>query len=129
PPRRARRQRPRGLVPPAGPLHRQRRHDRPRRREAPGTSAGRPGRARGRLDGGRPALPAAGGLVSRPRLAVNYSPPLAQLVAAGEVAIDLYKVPDWDDLIAAARASGPCYVHFPVDLGATRLGVDLDRAR
>lgn len=67
--------------------------------------------------------------MSRPRLAVNYSPPLAQLVAAGEVAIDLYKVPDWDDLIAAARASGPCYVHFPVDLGATRLGVDLDRAR
>jgi hypothetical protein len=66
--------------------------------------------------------------VSRPRLAVNYSPPLARLVEAGAVSIDIYKVPDWDDLIAAACVSAPCYVHFPAELGATRLGLDPRRA-
>ncbi len=66
--------------------------------------------------------------MSRPRLAVNYSPPLARLVGSGAVAVDLYKVPDWDDLVAAACASGACYVHFPAELGATRLGLDLERA-
>jgi len=65
--------------------------------------------------------------VSAPRLAVNYSPALASLVAAGEVSIDVYKVPDWDDLIAAA-GEGACYVHFPTDLGATSLGIDLARS-
>jgi len=65
--------------------------------------------------------------VSGPRLAANSSPALAALVEDGSVRIDLYKVPDWDDLIAAARLSGDCYVHFPADLGATRLGVDLGR--
>ena len=65
--------------------------------------------------------------MSAPRLAVNYSPALASLVAAGEVSIDVYKVPDWDDLIAAA-GEGACYVHFPTDLGATSLGIDLARS-
>jgi len=62
------------------------------------------------------------------RLAVNYSPALSGLVVRGRVRVDLYKVPDWDELIAVSRATGPCYVHFPAELGATRLGVDLDRA-
>ncbi|HLV13384.1 MAG TPA: DUF692 family protein [Trueperaceae bacterium] len=65
--------------------------------------------------------------MSAPRLAVNYSPALASLVAAGEVSIDVYKVPDWDDLIAAA-GEGACYVHFPTDLGATSLGIDVARS-
>ena len=61
------------------------------------------------------------------RLAVNYSPALSGLVVRGAVSVDAYKVPDWDDLIATATATGPCYVHFPAELGATRLGVDLAR--
>ncbi len=67
--------------------------------------------------------------MSRPRLAVNFSPALADLAASGEVALDVYKVPDWDDLIAAATSVGRCYVHFPTELGATRLGIELGRAQ
>lgn len=63
-----------------------------------------------------------------PRLAVNFSPALASLRQEGRVAVDVLKVPDWDDLITEARAFGPVYVHFPIELGATRLGVDLDRS-
>ncbi len=63
-----------------------------------------------------------------PRLAVNFSPALASLVQDRSVTVDVFKVPDWDDLIAAASAHGPVYVHFPVELGATKLGVDLGRS-
>lgn len=65
--------------------------------------------------------------MSSPRLAVNYSPALADLVASGRVELDLFKLPDWDELIDEASTVRPVYVHFPVELGATRLGVDLDR--
>lgn len=63
----------------------------------------------------------------QPLLAVNFSPALADLRQAGRVELDLFKVPDWDDLIEVAASHGPVYVHFPAELGATRLGVDLDR--
>lgn len=63
----------------------------------------------------------------RPRLAVNYSPALAGLLQDGRLAIDLFKVPDWDELIAEATSHGPSYVHFPAELGATRLGVEIER--
>lgn len=63
----------------------------------------------------------------RPRLAVNYSPALVSLLHEGRLTLDLFKVPDWDDLIAEATGHGPSYVHFPAELGATRLGVELER--
>lgn len=66
--------------------------------------------------------------MSLAKLAVNYSPALARLIQEGVVAIDLFKLPDWHDLIAEAQALGPLYVHFPVELGATKLGVDVDAA-
>ena len=60
------------------------------------------------------------------KLAVNYSPQVAELLKTGEVALDLFKCPDWDDLIAEASALKPLYVHFPLVTG--RLDeVDLGR--
>lgn len=46
-------------------------------------------------------------------LAANYSPPLAALVRQGRVEVDLFKCPDWPDLVAQAAQLRPCYVHFP----------------
>src|SRR5690606_13469185 len=118
-------QRPGRLVPATQPRDRQRSDDRAggeqgdRRRSA---AAPRPAGCR------RSALPAAGHRLMAPRLAVNFSPALASLVQDGSVTVDVFKVPDWDDLIAAASAHGPVYVHFPVELGATKLGVDLGRS-
>ena len=60
------------------------------------------------------------------KLAVNYSPQTADLLQTGEIALDLLKCPDWDDLIAEARVLKPLYVHFP--LGTGKLDeVDLGR--
>ena len=62
------------------------------------------------------------------KLAVNYSPQAADLLAHGQVCFDLFKCPDWPDIIAAAQAVCPTYVHF--SLRAGRGGVDaaaLDR--
>lgn len=61
-------------------------------------------------------------------LAVNYSPALARLVHEGAVAVDRVKVPDWDDLVSAARELGPVYVHFPYQAGSTGEKVDEARA-
>lgn len=58
--------------------------------------------------------------MSGTKLAVNFSPEAAALVTSGQVIIDLFKVPDWDDLIAAARELRPVYVHFPNQIGAAR---------
>lgn len=61
-------------------------------------------------------------------LAVNFSPEAAELLAAGAIACDYFKVPDWDAVIAAAAASKPVEVHFPLQLGSSELaGADLER--
>ena len=52
------------------------------------------------------------------RLAVNYSAPLAGLLRAGQVPIDILKCPAWPEVIAAARDLAPIYVHFPLRVGA-----------
>jgi len=52
------------------------------------------------------------------KLAVNYSPQAAELVASGAIQIDLWKCPDWPDVMAAAKATGlPPYVHFDLNAG------------
>jgi len=53
------------------------------------------------------------------KLAVNYSPALADLVARGHVEVDLYKLPAWPDLVAqlAVDGAGPTYIHFPLLVG------------
>lgn len=66
--------------------------------------------------------------MSGTRLAVNFSPQAAGLVASGAVTVDLFKVPDWDDLIVAARELLPVYVHFPSQIGAAREKPEVERA-
>lgn len=51
------------------------------------------------------------------KLAVNYSKPAAALLNTGEISVDLFKCPDWPDLIAEAQAVHPAYVHFPFFTG------------
>lgn len=60
------------------------------------------------------------------RLAVNFSPQAAALVETGAVPVDLFKVPDWPELIAAARDLLPVYVHFPWQIGAAHEKPDLE---
>ncbi|MBZ0300868.1 MAG: DUF692 family protein [Anaerolineae bacterium] len=49
--------------------------------------------------------------------ALNYSPQAADLLGAGLIDMDLFKCPDWPDLIEQARAWRPVYVHFPLVAG------------
>jgi uncharacterized protein (UPF0276 family) len=63
------------------------------------------------------------------KLAVNYSLQTARLVRDGVVDLDLYKVPDLPDVIQAARAQRPCYVHFPFRAGRRLADVDWERVR
>ncbi len=51
------------------------------------------------------------------QLAVNYSPQAAALLKAGAVRFDLYKCPDWSDMVAEAQMQLPAYVHFPLMAG------------
>ena len=49
--------------------------------------------------------------------AINYSPQAADLSKQGEIEIDLFKCPDWPELIEEASALAPVYVHFPLVAG------------
>lgn len=51
------------------------------------------------------------------KLAINYSPQTADLLASKRVEFDLYKTPEWPDMIAAAKVQRPAYVHFPLMAG------------
>ena len=51
------------------------------------------------------------------KFALNYSPQAAALLDEGRIQIDLYKCPDWPDLIAEAEKQRPVYVHFPLIAG------------
>jgi uncharacterized protein (UPF0276 family) len=64
------------------------------------------------------------------KLAMNYSPQAEQLVADGQIALDLFKCPpSWDpvvpnyapDLLPRARAQRPIYLHFPLHAGRNSL--------
>lgn len=61
-------------------------------------------------------------------LAINYSPQAAELLAAGAIQLDLFKAPDWPDLIAESSQLWTTYVHFPLHAGAGGLDAPaLDR--
>lgn len=49
--------------------------------------------------------------------ALNYSPQAVALLQAGRLEVDLFKCPDWPDLVAEARRFRPVYVHFPLRAG------------
>ncbi len=51
------------------------------------------------------------------KFALNYSPEAAALLTAGQIHIDLFKCPNWDDLVPQAAALLPVYIHFPFQAG------------
>jgi uncharacterized protein (UPF0276 family) len=52
------------------------------------------------------------------QFAANYSVPTAELLRTGQIQLDRFKCPAWPDVIAAAQAIGPTYVHFPLLVGS-----------
>lgn len=53
------------------------------------------------------------------QFAINYSPEAAELYTEGVITFDMFKCPDWPDLIAQAQQLAPTYVHFPLHAGLT----------
>lgn len=51
------------------------------------------------------------------KFALNYSPQAAALLREGRIEVDVFKCPDWPDLIAEARGYRPVYIHFPFQAG------------
>jgi uncharacterized protein len=49
--------------------------------------------------------------------AVNYSPPLVELLRDGRIHLDRFKCPAWPQAVAEAQAIHPCYVHLPLSVG------------
>ena len=55
------------------------------------------------------------------QFAINYSEDASELFQAGQIEVDLFKCPNWDDLIPVASQQRPVYVHFPLIAGQQRL--------
>lgn len=51
------------------------------------------------------------------QFALNWSPEASALLAEGLIEIDLFKCPDWQDLVDDARRQHPAYIHFPLSIG------------
>jgi uncharacterized protein len=51
------------------------------------------------------------------RFALNYSPQASALLTENRIEIDLYKCPDWPDMVAVAQTQRPAYIHFPIVVG------------
>lgn len=51
------------------------------------------------------------------KLAINYSPQTAELLANQRVEFDLYKTTEWPEMIAEAEKQRPATVHFPLMAG------------
>lgn len=49
--------------------------------------------------------------------AINWSPEAANLLRAGHIEVDLFKCPDWPEVVTPAREQRPAYVHFPLSIG------------
>ena len=48
------------------------------------------------------------------KFAVNYTPQAAELLKTGAISFDLFKCPDWPDVVDIALQHHPVYVHFPL---------------
>lgn len=55
------------------------------------------------------------------KLAVNYSPQAFDLLKSGLIKFDLFKSPNWKDMVADAGRLLPVYVHFDLSVGDGRL--------
>lgn len=51
------------------------------------------------------------------KFAINYSPEALQLWREGQIQVDLFKCPDWPDLVAEASAQHQVYVHSSLVAG------------
>jgi hypothetical protein len=51
------------------------------------------------------------------QFAINWSPEAAALLDEGKIAFDLYKCPDWPELVADAQRQKAAYIHFPIVIG------------
>nr|WP_290669881.1 DUF692 family multinuclear iron-containing protein [Ardenticatena sp.] len=58
------------------------------------------------------------------QFAINYSPEAAELYTEGAITFDMFKCPDWPDLIAKAERLAPTYVHFPLHAGLSANDLD-----
>ena len=56
------------------------------------------------------------------QLAINYSPPAADLVRSGLIEIDCFKTPDWQWMVDEAKSLRPVAVHFNLEAGNNELG-------
>jgi uncharacterized protein (UPF0276 family) len=64
------------------------------------------------------------------RFAVNYSTKASELVKAGKIDFDLFKCPEWDGLLKAAKAVKPVYLHLDITLGRDQVQkLDFERLR
>lgn len=61
------------------------------------------------------------------KLAMNYSPQAADLACQGAIQVDVWKLPDWPNLIETVVASHPGYVHLGLQAGRLE-GVDWEQA-
>ena len=52
------------------------------------------------------------------RFAQNYSDEAVQLVGDGTIQFDLYKMPDWENLVDETIGEHPLYVHFGIAVGS-----------
>lgn len=55
------------------------------------------------------------------KFALNYSPAAADLLRAGKIEIDLFKCPDWPELVSEAEKLRPVYIHFPLVAGQNNI--------
>jgi uncharacterized protein (UPF0276 family) len=51
------------------------------------------------------------------QFALNYSAPAAELLESGRIQFDLFKCPDWPDVIEKAARQRPVYIHFDLVAG------------
>lgn len=63
------------------------------------------------------------------KFAINYSPQAEQLWREGRIEVDLFKCPDWPDLVAEVSAKHAVYVHCSLQAGGDNDAVDFDLLR
>lgn len=59
------------------------------------------------------------------KFAINYSEPSEQLLNSGDIYVDLFKCPSWDDLVPKVHQAHAAYVHFGFIAGRNQLA-DVD---
>jgi uncharacterized protein (UPF0276 family) len=51
------------------------------------------------------------------KIGINYSAVAERLLRAGEIEVDVFKCPEWPELLARVRGLRPCYPHFAFRAG------------